>query len=72
MGGSHSSEEEKTVESSGAVNNNIVFSGSVQISNREMVTLLIIIAIIKVLELAFFVYREHKKTIKKKYAGNPS
>lgn len=72
MGGSHSSEEVKTVDSSGAVNNNIVFTDPVRISNKEIVTLLLVIAIIKVLELAFFVYREHKKTLKKKYAANPS
>lgn len=72
MGGSHSTEEVKAVDSSGAVNNNIVFTDPIRISNKEIVLLLSIICVIKIVELLFFVYREHKKNLKKKYSANPA
>lgn len=71
MGGSDSKQESKTVDSSGTVNNNVVLNDPVPIMNNEIVILLWTICVIKVLELLLYVYREHYKNIKKRYANQP-
>lgn len=71
-GGSKAVTEKKAIDASGAVNNNIVIEDPVHIRSPMIMVLLWIICVIKLIELALFVYREHKKAIKKKYANNPS
>lgn len=67
MGGSGSSEEKKTVDSSGTVNNNVVISDPVEFYNKEIVCILWIILALKIMELILFFYREHRRGLKKKY-----
>lgn len=75
MGGSQSSQpENKVVESSGQVNNNVVVAfdtlqNTVADYGLEIVLLLLILCILKILEFASYVYVNHTKKMKKKY-GN--
>lgn len=70
-GPSHDAAETKVADSTGTVNNNILLN-PVPIQSREIVILLSIICGIKALELAMYVYREHKKFLKKRYVNNPN
>lgn len=73
MGGGESKEERKTIsDSTGTVNNNVVFNDPVPIMNMQIIILLWVICAIKIVELLFYVYREHKKTIKKRYTNQPA
>lgn len=71
MGGGESKVETKTVESTGHVNNNLVIQEPVPIQTDEIIILLCVIAVIKILELGIFVYKQHVKGIKKKYNNDP-
>lgn len=65
---------QKTVESSGEVNNNVVINEP-EFQSSQLSQLLIIswiICAIKIMEFLLFVYKRHQKQIKKKYANNPS
>lgn len=64
--------ETKVADSTGTINNNIIIRDPVEIQNHLIVALLAIICGIKILELGLYIYREHKKTLKKKYINNPS
>lgn len=66
MGGSTSSEK-KTVDSTGAVNNNVVVNGEVDVSSFEIIILLGIICAIKIMEFIYFIYRRHYQNVKKKH-----
>lgn len=73
MGSGESKHEEtKAVDTSGAVNNNLVFNPSspVPIHYRTLEILIWIICIVKVLELCYGIYRAHQKYLKKKYFNN--
>lgn len=70
MGSSKSSEqktENKVVDATGNVNNNVVIQDTVAIHNVEIIGLLYIIAGIKLIEFIYFIYRQHNRSIKKKY-----
>lgn len=72
--GAHESkvEEQKTVDSTGAINNNLVLSTPVPIHYKQMEILIWIICIIKVLEFCVCIYKVHSKMLKKKYSNNPA
>lgn len=70
MGGTTSHDEAKTVDSTGQVNNNVVVQETVDVYSSEIVILLGVLCILKILELGCFLYMNHKKSLKKKYAGN--
>lgn len=73
MGGGESKQEEtKTVDSTGAVNNNVVVTNPVNIRNMDIMILLWLIGIIKVIELILYMYKTHQRTMKKKYTNNPA
>lgn len=75
MGSGESKQEEsKTVDTSGAVNNNLVFNPTepVPIHYRSLEILIWIICIIKILELCYGIYRAHQRYLKKKYSNNGS
>lgn len=67
MGGSTSSEK-KTVDSTGAVNNNVVVNGEVDVSSFEIIILLGIICAIKIMEFIYFIYRRHYQNVKKRHS----
>lgn len=64
---------QKTVESSGEVNNNVVINEPEHL-NQQFQILLVgwIICAIKIIEFALFIYKRHQKQLKKKYANNPA
>jgi len=65
---------QKTVESSGEVNNNVVINEPM-IDSSQMMQLIVplwILCAVKILELVLFLYKQHHKQLKKKYASNPS
>lgn len=71
MGSSGSSHDEhKTVDSSGAVNNNLVFEEPVPTHSTTMIVLVSVICAIKILELCIYIYKEHRKNLKKRYNTN--
>lgn len=73
MGSGESKHEEaKIVDTSGAVNNNLVFNPStpVPIHYRTLEILIWTICIIKLLELCIGIYKAHQKYLKKKYTNN--
>lgn len=68
MGGQQSVDSTKTVESSGQVNNNIIFK-AMEGHSMQMTIIIIqnsIICLTSVLELILYVYRSHIKNVKKK------
>lgn len=69
MGLFSSKSEDKTIDTNGNVNNNVVVEESVNIYSFEIIALLTIICIIKIIELACYLYVRHEKKIKRKYAG---
>ena len=63
-----SSEEiTKTVDTTGTVNNNVVVTEPIQVSDFEIEFILWTICIIKIIELGLFIYREHNRSLKRKY-----
>lgn len=76
MGGSESShQEQKVVESSGQVNNNVVVAvdtlqDTVADYGLEIAVLLLILCILKLFEFASYIYTNHIKKMKKKYSNN--
>lgn len=72
MGKTQSSQ--KTVDSQGEVNNNVVINDTAS-SPPELSQLLVIswiICAIKLMEFLLFIYNRHQKQLKKKYSNNPS
>lgn len=61
------SSEEKVVDTTGNVNNNVVIEQSVPIHNIELGTILYIICIIKIIELLYILFKAYNKVQKKKY-----
>lgn len=69
--GSPSVEEKKTVESSGAINNNVMLSGEpVNIISIELTILVAILVILRIIEFGYFLYRSHQRQLKKKYTSS--
>lgn len=62
-----SSEERKNVDTTGTVNNNVVLSEPVGISDFEVEFVLWGLLALKLLELGLFAFREYRRSIKKKY-----
>lgn len=73
MGAKPTHTENKNVDSTGAINNNIVLKkdDKINIVNFEIVVLLTIICVIKIVELACYIYYKHRRGLKKAY-GNKS
>lgn len=69
-GGSSKPQDTKMVDSSGTVNNNVVVSQPVPIENRQLLILIWVICILRVAEFLWLLYREHHKSLKKKYAND--
>lgn len=67
MGLLFGSSEEQIVESTGEVNNNVIVSNPVNIESKEMVTLLGIICLVKVVELAYICFKAYQRSLKKRY-----
>ncbi len=65
--GSEESKEVKTVDSTGAVNNNVVIQEPVPIHNDQMTFILLVICVIKIIELLLFCYKVHLRRMKKRY-----
>lgn len=65
---------QKTVESSGEVNNNVVINEPFHQSSEYMQLLVVswIICGIKIIEFLLFIYNRHQKQLKKKYTTNSS
>lgn len=77
MGSGESKQDtQKTVESTGSVNNNLVFQKAVPIESRTVEILLVILIILKVFGILYAVYRKKqeklKDKLKEKYAQNPT
>lgn len=71
MGSGESKHDEtKTVDTSGAVNNNLVLNQPVPIHYKTLEILIWIICVIKVIELCICAYKIHQRCLKKKYASN--
>lgn len=64
MGTTQSKEEVKAVDTNGNVNNNVIIE---ETKHNEIFILLLIICIIKLIEVIVFLYKTHKKMLKKKY-----
>ena len=71
MGTTESKDETKTVDSNGNVNNNVVIQEQNSSNSFEMKILLYIVCIIKIIELLVFIYKFHRKNLKRKYT-NPN
>lgn len=66
--GSPSVEESKTVDATGAINNNMVVKGdSVEVFSMELVILVGILVVLRILEFGYFIYRCKQRSLKKKY-----
>lgn len=72
MGSEESKAEVKTVDSTGAVNNNLVINDPVQIEHKLLEILLWTICIIKILEFLLLIYKIHRKNLKKQFTNNPA
>ena len=68
--GKTASKEEKTIDSNGNINNNLVLEGPVDFQNSEMLLMLGIICAIKIFEAVYFVFHTYKRSLKKKYNTN--
>lgn len=70
-GGESKTEEHKTIDTDGTVNNNLVFNQEkpVDIHNKEIIILLSIICAIKLIQLGVYLYVNHRRSLKKKYAS---
>lgn len=74
MGSSESKPEQKTVDTTGNVNNNVVIgrvSGEVDVYSVEIVILLGIICAIKLIEFIYFIYQRHYHKIKRHVNDQP-
>lgn len=58
--------EEKVVDTTGNVNNNVVINGQVDVVSMEIVTLLWIICALKVIEFIYFLYTKCYRNMKKR------
>lgn len=70
--GSAESTETKTADNAGTVNNNVILGAGERpnIYSTEIVMLLAILVILRIIEFAYFIFRTHKKNLKKKYLNS--
>lgn len=70
MGSSKS--KETSIDSTGLINNNIMVEDHVQITNKTALTLIYILIGLRVFEILYIVYRDHRRSIQKvaKRKGN--
>lgn len=70
--GSGQSNEKKTADNAGTVNNNLILSADerIDVYSTELVLLIAVLVILRIIEFTYFVYRTHKKNLKKKYLNN--
>lgn len=61
--------QSKNSDNNGEIVNNLVIDDTVQIENSKILTLLLVIAILKLVHLIYFWYKDHKRGLKKKYAN---
>lgn len=61
--------QSKNADNNGEVVNNLVIDESVQVENGQILTLLLIIALLKLVQFIYKLYKDHKKSLKKKYAN---
>lgn len=67
-----SNEDTKTVDSNGEVNNNVVIQERVDVFSAEITWMLGLLCILKLLEFGSYLYINHKRSMKKKYLGQPA
>lgn len=75
MGGSSSTEEQKEVDATGTINNNIVLKNTdtmnvVESTQFNTLILVAVICGIKILELLLFIYFKHRRGLKKSYISS--
>lgn len=67
MGWFSSEEVDKTVDTTGTVNNNVIVSDTVDVHNDHIVTILYVLAILKIIEMLYVIFKVYNKQNKKKY-----
>lgn len=76
MGGSSSTEEQKEVDATGTINNNIILKNTdhMNVESTQFGTFILIAIIcgIKILELLLFIYFKHRRGLKKSYISSKS
>lgn len=76
MGGSSSTEEQKEVDATGTINNNIILKNTdnMNVESTQIGTFILIAIIcgIKILELLLFIYFKHRRGLKKSYISSKS
>lgn len=67
-----SSESEKTVDATGAINNNIIMTEDkpIDVYSSELVILISILVALRSAEFIYFIYRAHQRKMKRKYQAN--
>lgn len=70
MGNWWSTNTEKTIDSNGNINNNLVFEGPLTVQNTEVFVMVAIICVIKIIEVLHLAFRAYTKNLKKKYSSN--
>lgn len=65
MGGSDS-KEEKTVDSTGVVNNNLVIEDTLNVKSDSIFIVLVSLLIIRIVEVLYFSVQTYRRNIKKK------
>ncbi len=65
--GSEESKEQKTVDATGNVNNNVVIQESVPVHNFELKILIYVICVVKIVQFLFFIYKFQSKRLKRRY-----
>lgn len=70
--GSATSTETKTADNAGTVNNNLILAAGERpnVMCAELIVLLGILVILRIIEFAYFIYRAHKRSLKRKYFNN--
>lgn len=71
MGGNES-KQEKSIDSTGEVNNNnnVIVSNEVSIVISEIVTLLAVLVALQLFQLCLYVYAQYTKKLKKRYSSS--
>lgn len=54
------------IHSTGPINNNVVINDHIQITNKEAMALIYILIALKVVEILYVLYRDHRRAIQKK------
>lgn len=71
--GSFWSTENKKVETTGNISNNVVLEGPIDIVNTELLTMIGVICMVKIVELMYLCFRTYQKSMKKRYLnGRPA